>query len=48
MTPLVIADGAFNRDPVAERFRAESSGIEPDIAVFVYDSLMRYRQPGEA
>jgi hypothetical protein len=47
MTPIVVADGAFSRDPVAERFRAESGGIERAVAAFVYESLMRYPRPQE-
>lgn len=43
MTPIIVADGAFSRDPIAERFRAASSGIEPGVAQFVYDTVMRYR-----
>ena len=46
MTPLVVADGAFSRDPVAQRFRVESARIERGIADFVYDSLMSY--PGRS
>jgi hypothetical protein len=45
MTPIVVADGEFNRDPVAERFRAASAGMERSIAGFVYETLKRYR-PG--
>jgi hypothetical protein len=43
MTPVIIADGAFDRDPVAERFRQESGEIEPAIAGIVYETLRRYR-----
>ncbi|MGA2478014.1 MAG: hypothetical protein ABSG63_04605 [Spirochaetia bacterium] len=42
MTPLIIADGAFNRDPVAERFRRESAALDPVIATFVYAKLKEY------
>jgi hypothetical protein len=42
MTPLIIADGSFSRDPVAERFRRESAGLDPAIAVFVYRKLKEY------
>jgi len=43
MTPIVVSDGAFNRDPVAERFRSASTGIEASIAGFVYETVKRYR-----
>jgi hypothetical protein len=46
MTPIVMADGIFSRDPVADRFRSESAGIEDDIAAFVYETLKTY--PGSA
>jgi hypothetical protein len=42
MTPVIIADGAFNRDPVAERFRRESGKIDPAIASFVYATVKKY------
>jgi hypothetical protein len=35
MTPVIIADGAFNRDPVVQRFQEASAGIDPEIASFV-------------
>jgi hypothetical protein len=43
MTPVIIADGQFSRDPVAERFLRESTRIEPDVARFVYDTVKTYR-----
>jgi hypothetical protein len=46
MTPIIVADGVFSRDPIAERFRASSDGIEPDIARFVLEALMRYPSSG--
>ena len=42
MTPIVVADGAFSRDPVADRFRSESAGIERGLAAFVYETLKKY------
>jgi hypothetical protein len=46
MTPIIIADGAFSRNPVAERFRRESTGIDPAIASFVLDTITRYPAAG--
>jgi hypothetical protein len=42
MTPVIIADGAFNRDPVAERFHAACANIDPVIAAFVFDTISGY------
>ncbi|MGA2642153.1 MAG: hypothetical protein ABSG21_14770 [Spirochaetia bacterium] len=46
MTPIIIADGAFNRDPVAERFRRAGTGIDPAIASFVFDTIASYPAAG--
>ena len=42
MTPVIIADGEFSRDPVAEQFRKASGEIEPAVARFVYETVKRY------
>jgi hypothetical protein len=42
MTPVIMTDGAFSRDTVAERFHAESGGIDAGIAGFVYETLKKY------
>jgi hypothetical protein len=47
MTPLIIADGEFSRDPVAERFRKASGRIEPAVAQFVYKTVKKYPEPLE-
>lgn len=46
MTPIIIADGAFNRDPVGERFRQASANIDPVIAAFVSDTMRNYPAAG--
>jgi hypothetical protein len=46
MTPVIIADGAFEKDPVAERFRTASAGIDPVIAAFVYETVRDYPASG--
>lgn len=46
MTPVIIADGAFSRDPVAERFRTACADIDPAIATFVFDTIREYRSHG--
>ena len=47
MTPIVVPDGAFSRDPVADRFRSESARIERDVAAFVYETLKKYPESAE-
>ena len=42
MTPIIVADGAFDRDPVAERFRRSSLEIDPQIASFVLERLRSF------
>ncbi|MGA2976960.1 MAG: hypothetical protein ABSF77_16760 [Spirochaetia bacterium] len=42
MTPVIIADGVFSRDPVAERFRKASRDMDPDIARLVYETVLHY------
>ena len=45
MTPVVIADGTFNRESVAELFREAGRQIDPALAQFVYETLQRF--PGD-
>jgi hypothetical protein len=47
MTPVIIADGEFSRDPVAERFRKASGQIEPAVARFVYETVKKFPGPME-
>jgi hypothetical protein len=42
MTPIIVADGVFSRDPVAERYRKASAEIDAGIARFVYETLRTY------
>lgn len=42
MTPVIIADGAFNRDPVADRFQMACANIDPSIASFVSETIRGY------
>ena len=41
-TPILVPDGLFPVQAVAERFRGESSRIDRTIAVFVYEKLLEY------
>ena len=43
MTPIIVADGAFDRDSIAGRFRRESLTIDPGIASFVLERLSSYK-----
>ncbi len=45
MTPVIIADGEFSRDPVAERFWKASGQIEPAVARFVYETVKKFPGP---
>jgi hypothetical protein len=47
MTPVIIADGEFSRDPVAELFRKASGQIEPAVAQFVYETVKKFPGPSE-
>jgi len=46
-SPILIADGIFEYRAIAERFRRESAHIEPQLAAFVYKTLMQYPGNGE-
>jgi hypothetical protein len=41
-TPILVADGVFDREGVASRFREASRGIEADIADLVLRKLAEY------
>jgi hypothetical protein len=42
MTPILVRDGVFEHEQVAERFRAASASIDPEIARLVHDALLAY------
>jgi hypothetical protein len=48
MTPIIVADGAFDREPVARRFGAESLRIDREVAAFVIEKLNRFSAAGQA
>lgn len=41
-TPILVPDGLFPAQAIAERFRGESTGIDQRIAAFVYEKLLAY------
>jgi hypothetical protein len=44
MTPLIIADGTFDADPVVATFRRQCAGLEPALSSFVIQKLGEYPQ----
>ena len=42
MTPILVADGEFNRHTIVSRFIAEAIEIDPDIYEFVVEKLREY------
>jgi hypothetical protein len=42
MSPVLVQDGAFDHERVAEKFRRASAGIEPRLAALVLESLRVY------
>lgn len=38
-TPILVADGEFERDRIADLFKTESAGLEEDISSLVYDKI---------
>jgi hypothetical protein len=42
MTPVLVKDGLFNRDDIADRFLEESRDIERGISSFVYNRIKSY------
>jgi hypothetical protein len=47
MTPVIIADGEFSKNPVAEQFKRASGEIQPAIARFVYETVKKFPGPTE-
>lgn len=47
MTPILAADGVFDRDAVLELFRAESNEMAPDVVKLVIEKLGEYEGPTE-
>lgn len=43
-SPILVADGEFPGDRIAERFKAESAEIDPEIKKFVLERLSVYRE----
>ena len=41
MTPIMVRDGMFDRDSVAQRFEVDGAGIDKAVAEFVLEQLSR-------
>lgn len=41
-TPILVADGAFDRTTIGERFRRAATAIDPAIAELVHAKLLAY------
>jgi len=41
-TPILVADGIFEYDKIAAKFKKESGQLGEHIATFVYDKIMQY------
>jgi hypothetical protein len=42
MTPVIVADGEFSAQPIAQRFRQESASIDPELSLLVYDMILSF------
>jgi len=42
MTPVLMPDGAFAKDTIAELFQQEAENIDPKIREFVYQRLLAF------
>jgi hypothetical protein len=42
-TPILVPDGRFDYEVIAEKFQKESANIDPEISKFVFDTLSQYR-----
>jgi hypothetical protein len=45
MSPILVPDGLFDKDAIAERFKNTSKKIDRDISAFVYTKLITYPAP---
>ncbi len=43
MKPILVPDGIFNFNDIAEKFKRASGNIDSDVADFVYDKILKYR-----
>ncbi len=45
-TPILLADGMFDYNKIAETFKKESGALERAISNFVYEKLLQYGKAG--
>jgi hypothetical protein len=43
MTPILVSDGLFSKNEIAERFKKESKKIDKKVAAFVYEKILTYQ-----
>ena len=43
MTPILVADGLFDKNSIAEKFRSAGRGIDAELAAFIYNKLLAAR-----
>ncbi len=42
MSPILVADGSFDKNSIGERFLKAASGLDKDLVSFVYKRLSEY------
>ena len=42
MSPVLVSDGAFNKNSIARKFKKAASTMDQDVASFVYRRLVNY------
>jgi hypothetical protein len=42
MTPVLVADGIFEKQEIAEKFKRESKKIESGLSSFIYTKVLEY------
>ena len=42
MTPILVPDGIFNKEKIADKFKKESKKIDAEISAFIYSKLITY------
>jgi hypothetical protein len=42
-TPILVPDGRFDNEAIAEKFQKERANIDPEISKFVFNTQSQYR-----
>ena len=43
MTPILLADGLFNKDEIAALFKQHSISLEKDLVAFIHKKLVDFK-----